>query len=45
MPAPRPRPNVAAIPAYVAGKPPVPREGLWLQNTTMKKRLGADNDG
>ena len=23
----------------------VPREGLWLQNTTMKKRLGADNDG
>ncbi len=30
MSAPRPRPNVAAIPAYVAGKPPVPREGLTV---------------
>ena len=28
MTAPEPRPNVAAIPAYVAGKPPRPREGL-----------------
>ena len=25
---PQPRPNVAAIPSYVAGKPPRPREGL-----------------
>jgi histidinol-phosphate aminotransferase len=25
---PQPRPNVAEIPPYVAGKPPVPREGL-----------------
>jgi histidinol-phosphate aminotransferase len=28
MTSPQPRPNVAAIPPYVAGKPPVPREGL-----------------
>ncbi len=27
-PSPQPRPNVSAIPAYVAGKPPTPREGL-----------------
>ena len=25
---PQPRPNVSAIPAYVAGKPPAPREGM-----------------
>jgi histidinol-phosphate aminotransferase len=30
MTAPQPRPNVAAIPAYVAGKPPRPREGLTV---------------
>jgi putative acetyltransferase len=23
----------------------IPRENLWLANTTMKKKLGADNDG
>ncbi|MFC5176453.1 histidinol-phosphate transaminase [Nocardioides taihuensis] len=28
MTAPQPRPNVAEIPPYVAGKPPVPRPGL-----------------
>ena len=28
MTSPQPRPNVLAIPAYVAGKPPVAREGL-----------------
>ncbi|MFC6287215.1 histidinol-phosphate transaminase [Nocardioides sp. GCM10027113] len=28
MSTPQPRPNVAAIPPYVAGKPPRPREGL-----------------
>jgi len=28
MSTPQPRPNVAAIPPYVAGKPPTPREGL-----------------
>jgi histidinol-phosphate aminotransferase len=27
---PQPRPNVAAIPTYVAGKPPAPREGLTV---------------
>ena len=27
---PQPRHNVAAIPAYVAGKPPRPREGLTV---------------
>ena len=27
-PAPQPRPNVLAIPAYVPGRPPTPREGL-----------------
>ncbi len=32
MTTPRPRPNVAAIPRYVAGKPPVRREGM----TTFK---------
>ena len=30
MTAPAPRPNVAAIPAYVAGKPPRPRAGLTV---------------
>ena len=30
MTGPQPRPNVAAIPAYVAGKPPRPREGLTV---------------
>ena len=28
MTSPQPRPNVSAIPTYVAGKPPVPRPGL-----------------
>ncbi|QBR93083.1 histidinol-phosphate transaminase [Nocardioides euryhalodurans] len=30
MTGPQPRPTVAAIPAYVAGKPPRPREGLTV---------------
>ncbi len=30
MTSPQPRPNVAAIPTYVAGKPPAPREGLTV---------------
>ena len=30
MPSPQPRPNVAAIPQYVAGKPPVPRDGITV---------------
>ena len=30
MTSPQPRPNVAGIPQYVAGKPPVPREGLTV---------------
>lgn len=30
MPSPQPRPNVAAIPLYVAGKPPVPRDGITV---------------
>jgi histidinol-phosphate aminotransferase len=30
MPSPQPRPNVAAIPQYVAGKPPLPRDGITV---------------
>ena len=33
MPSPQPRPNVAAIPQYVAGKPPVPRDGITWRGT------------
>ncbi len=34
---PRPRPNVAAIPAYVAGKPPRPREGLTVHKLSSNE--------
>lgn len=30
QPRPNPRPNVTAIPTYVAGKPPAPREGMTV---------------
>ncbi len=37
MPSPQPRPNVAAIPQYVAGKPPVPREGMTVHKLSSNE--------
>lgn len=45
MTSPQPRPNVAEIPPYVAGKPPVPREGLTTYKLSSNENPFPPLDG